>query len=508
MSEVSISEIPARTPVITEEQNKRLPTNETDRQWGFITEAARREIIENPTARKVVMNFCDRPLHELLPDQFVNAISSINERIGRLVDRYRAGISEYLALPAVPDNQLKPDIRHALGLDTPEKAIKRLRRIFKDDDPQFQEMLESYISSGTFLQGIAFEERSLVAQRYRYARDVKLLALGAEIQDRGVKLSQEGEATLQSGIRIKLDNPDDEQRQDLLSPHLWKKRTQLKDRVYEISVNGRKYILKEKKTARHTDTKKDGHREGRSSSEEFEIAKYFLESGNVTRKDVRVSWERPVGFVTYPDGFSFVVFEYEEGLIKSSDLVSKLADEVIQRRSEFDKEYQDLVKAAQRHKTNPEVQFYERELDEVGLKAAAQRMGITRPKPLELTYEQFAIVKALRMERRANELLKETIVRNGYQNSDMDGYLYRINTTPSLELEIVGFDFEYFSEIPGEELEEKIGRSGQFDREWESKHGIGFINWDNGTRVTRGQVAAYFAMLEQEGILTSKFEIF
>ena len=37
----------------------------------------------------------------------------------------------------------------------------------------------------------------------------------------------------------------------------------------------------------------------------------------------------------------------------------------------------------------------------------------------------FAMVKALRIATRARELMKEVIAKNGYNNSDFDGYAYQ-----------------------------------------------------------------------------------
>lgn len=317
--------------------------------------------------------------------------------------------------------------------------------------------------------------------------------MGAEIVDQGgVSLNTNGEVLLPSGVKMVIDIKDDDQRTDLISPHLWEKRRQLKDRVYEVEANGRKYILKEKKTARHTDTMDKGHRDGRLSSEEFAIAKDLQENGNLDRGDVGVSWERPVGCVTYPDGFSFVVFEYEKGLIEGKFLIRKLAKEIFNHKDQFVEEYRMITELADKYKDSPEVLAFEDDQS---------------PTELKLTFGEFAMVKALRMERQALELMEETITKNGYSNADSNGYSYRIKEGDRVQLEIVGFDFEYFNNISPDQIAERLARHKSFMDEEELRRGIGFLDWGfGGMGVTRMQKAAYFAMLESEGIANKYLE--
>lgn len=500
-------DIEARKPIIDSESAQAYPPDEIDRQWRLVTEATRRGLINDQSTRRTLLQFCTTPVTETLPGQFLQTTLASDQLIARLAERYRLGIKQYLELPAVPDELIKPDIRNAPTLLNPHKLIEDLRRLYRGDDAQFERSLRNKIESGAFLRGITAEERLMIVQRYRYARDVKLLALGAEIIDQGdVTLDENGEVLLPSGVRAVTDLDNSDQRADLLSPHLWERRRQLKDRVYEIFVNGRKYILKERKTARHTDTKKGGHKEGRLSSEEFEIAKHFQENGNATRGGVSVSWERPIGYVSYPDGFSFAVFEYEEGFIEGRFTTSRLTKEILDHKDQFLDEYQLIVQLVDKYKDSPEVLSFDDRRSESGLRALARWLGLHKDTPPQLSFEEFAMVKALRMKRQASNLLEETIIKNGYNNSDIDGYSYRIKEGNQLQLEIVGFDFEYFSKMSPDEIPEELERYKQYEKEDESGHGIGFLYWDGGSSVTQMQRAAYFAMLESEGILDKGVE--
>jgi hypothetical protein len=46
----------------------------------------------------------------------------------------------------------------------------------------------------------------------------------------------------------------------LLNPINRKKKKQIKDRIFEITIGDKQYILKEQKSSKHFDTMKNGHR--------------------------------------------------------------------------------------------------------------------------------------------------------------------------------------------------------------------------------------------------------
>lgn len=499
-------EVAQRTPILNKETATVFPLDDIDRQWGLATEAIRRDMVGKPEVRKTLVPFCREPVSEALPGQFLSTLSSVDERVARLAQRYQETLPGYLDLPTVPDEQIKPDVRHAARLHTLDDTVAMLTRLYGQDDPMYKDSLQRHIDSGTFMRGITAEERLMIVKRYKYARDAKILALGAEVMEQGTAVpNQNGEITLPSGVKIGMDVTEAEQRNDLLNPHLWEKRRQIKDRVYEISVGGRNYILKEKKTPRHTDTKKGGHREGRTSADEFAVAKHFREHGRLNQGNIGVDWERPIGFVTYPDGFQFSVFEYEEGLL-NDDVQTRLAIEITNHREQFEEEYKLIAGLAQKYKDSPEVLAFEDQRTESGLKAAMKWLGIQKESPLQLTFEEFAMVKGLRMQRQSRELMEHAMLNNEYENSDMDGYAYRVHSNGGVRLDIVGFDFEYFEKVSPERAAEVRERRKELQREWESRQGIGFLGWNNGQRVTRMQKAAYFAMLEAEGLLQKELE--
>lgn len=471
MSENNAAVIEGRKPILDQESAKTFPPKNIDRQWNFITEAIRRDIATKPEIRKQLEVFCVKPVSETLPNECIDLLSKNDPRIANLAERYKSEAKAYLVLPPVPDEQIKPDIRNAPSYYSIKPRMDAWRKYYPEiGEEGVRNKAREFLKNNK--EGITREEREMIGIRYGYARDVKRLALGAEILEQSnLTPNENGEIILPSGVKIVVDIDQGEAKSDLLNPHLWQRRVQLKDRVYEIEVNNRKYILKEKKTVRHKDTMKGEHRDGNLSSEEFSVAKYFQEHGGREKGNVKVSWEKPVGFVSYPDGFQFAIFEFEEGLIEDRAIIQQLATNIIEHQDQFRDEYQLIAKlVGDKHKDTLE----------------------------NLTFKEFAMTKALRMERQVNDLMEETAIINGYSNRDRDGYSYKITNEDQLQLEIIGFDFEYFSKMSSDQVTERLKIHKKSRKEWD-RDGISFLFWNDGSDVTEVQKAAYFAMLETEG---------
>lgn len=472
----STSEIPTqvdrRVPILNKDSAEAFPPfDQIDKQWFLLSEAIRRDIILKPDMRKKLVPFCTVPLSETLPDAMLNALSPIDPRVEKLAERYRLEVSSYLALPAVPENLIRPDISNAPSL------------IETDSYWQYTRASES---------GITLQERQMVAKRYKYARDAKILALGAEILEQpDVTPDANGEVMLPSGVKIAIDKNQIQQDTDLLKPHLWQKRRQIKDRVYEIHVNNRKYVLKEKKTKTHMDTKSHGHIEGRTSMDEFAIAQDLQKHGIVEQGRIKLTWEKPIGYVKYPDGFQFAIFGFEEGLYGNYEAVIPLAREILNHYEQFQEEFQIISTIAQKFKDNREVLAFE-------------DRSLKNQSSTELIFEDFALVKAFRMTRQANGLMKETLINNNYENRDLDGYAFRVHDNGNVGLEIVGFDYEYFSKSKDEAVE-RLKRHKEYRKKHEVSDGINIFNsvkkgYSN-TKATTMEKAAYCALLAGEGLL-------
>lgn len=496
--------IPHREPVIGRRFLEETPRMELDREWGLVTEAIRREIRDHPATRSSLATLVTHPVDETLPLEMLSRVSTVDQRVARLQRRYQEQLTKYLSFPPVPEKEIVPDIRNASLLSTPAELIPALQRLYKDEPERIQEAVDVYIRSGYFLRGITPDERDMAIQRSRFARDCKLLSLGAEMLQQGVVTpNEQGEVHLPSGTTMVIAPERMNDCADLLNPLEWRRRRQIKDRVYEIQAGTSTYILKERKTKMHTDTKQHGHVPGLTARQEFETARYFREHGELEQGNVAVRWENPIACIAFPDGFEFTVYEFEEQLMKVQDAVEKTTAAICERREQFEDEFKQVAAAAERWKETPQalrVQVYEPESD---LMIVVRTLFNKKPKPKPLTFEQFAQVKAHRMKEQAKDLMTEAIYTSGYTNSDSDGFAFTVQQSPSVRLEIFGMDFEYFARERAEETRERFRRHREFFREYRTTRGIGFLYWGNGEPVQRIQQAAYLGMLELEDVLSA-----
>lgn len=431
-----------------------------DRQWLVLTEAARAAVLGNPGVRRGMVSFAAVPLSESLPLRAIAELAERDKRVASLAETMHSTLGAVLELPEVPDDVLWPDIRHAAPIQRREDAAKELVR--RQGDPEdFALTADSLRDRVAEKPGVTEAERELVARRYRYARDVKLLSLIAELSDQPIKslmIEQDGTArhTLESGTKLVMTTEAFSTVPGLLDPANWESRRQLKDRVYSVRIAGRNYILKERKTARHTDTKDGGHQAGLTSEQEFRAARAFAELGTVTKGDVSLHWEKPLGYVEFPDGYQFCLFARESGLI---DQPLQLLTEAITDSAEAYRDEFTAVshRAREIYRNRPDL------LTDAGIgeqvlqprrfavSKASRRYNRAvrgRPDAEALTFKEFARLKAQYLILEATDLLTQIIHDKGYVNSDQDGYAYKVHSDVRAGLEIVGFDFEYYLRHP------------------------------------------------------------
>ncbi len=426
-----------------------------EKQWDLMATLLRRELHQDPELRKQLLEFSTLPVSEELIQKAWETLGQENEKVNAFIRMYENVLGAYINLPVVEDEKIKPDLTHAHARGK-----------------------------------ININEANLINRRYIFARELKRLALEAEILEQGgVELDQGGRVELPSGVRITMATEKEEQVQDLLDPSNWEKRRQLKDRVYEIEANGRKYILKERKTARHQDTKRGGHIPGRSSAEEFATARYFETISPIKEDEIRLSWEHPVGYVDYPDGYSFVIFEYSENLeeIDNPEFIQKVINQLEENSSEYDEEFEAVKGLGEVLLDKPEL---------FGLTI----YGHKKRDKLELTRDDFNKIKAIYLIRmKALKLMREVIMKKGFRVDDLDGYAFRVDDLEGL-LEIICFDFEYYAQQDKspEKIEHRLQQQEDTNLMIPFFSGPFIKQWPDGQQVTSSQKLLYKALLIKE----------
>ena len=370
------------------------PLIAASQQWNRAGELIKRVALEDEAVRGVLACFVDAPVEDGLAGELVSEVSNVSERVAALLNR-------------------SPDLKSALN-----------------------NTLKVEYSS------------SLDDQRNCFARDAKLLSLVAELSGYSLGPAQVGQETvLPSGIKVYLDSTCEADDFKLLNPSFWESRLQKKDRVYRVEVGGKTYILKEKKTERHKDTM-NHHREPLNAAQEFAVARDFCERGRLRQEDVFVEWEKPIGYVIFPDGYQFTLFEANKEIAESKGIFETSQEDLTQlilsHPEQFQEEYEEIAA------------FLEK-----GLDSRTQRYGISPgrkvldflkqifvPGSRKLRFKEYALAKAASMVLRAQILHANTPRLLGYTNLDQklsggDRAIF-VRSEPYVELGVVGFDFEYF----------------------------------------------------------------
>ncbi len=443
------------------DDKNRAYDHKVDNQWKLITESFRRGILANPDMRGVIKRYNSVPLGEGLVNNAVQEVSAVDERTARLSRFMSKTLGKVLELESVPDVLITPDIRHAPLLIRKEAQVDSLVRWGKRDSEFFDEIFEDKKRQVTENPGITNKEKELIARRYRYARDLKLLGLSAELYDEPVGRPEVHDGLisheLSSGTRLVMSAEAFQATPTILDPSKWEGRTQLKDRVYVVTIDGKEFIMKERKTARHMDVKKHGHKDGLTSEQEFNVASEFAKLGTIKQDDVELHWEKPLGYVEFPDGYQFCVFGSEANL-RADPPDYQLREAILESKEDYLEEFAQISLRAREIFENRKdlLRGYEiRDARNKPKKIAFSKSSRSykkyikdQPKSDELTFDEFAQLKSNYISDEAKELLSQTMLDRGYTNSDMDGYAFRLKGDRHPKLEIIGFDFEYYFKDP------------------------------------------------------------
>lgn len=500
-----LDRIPFRTPV---DDNDDRDPKKVDKQWRATTEAIRRAVLTNPDTRSGIIGFIDRPLDEKLPDEVLNKITEVDERTKRFVGMGSA-VMELLKLDSVPAELIDPDIKKAPDLVT-RAGVERMMKIYEKAGFDTRQRVEGLREEVLKQPGISKAEKNLVATRYRYARDVKLLALMAELHDNPFYASEpdnDGVVSynLPSGTKLGMTTEVVETIPTLLDPQHWESREQLKDRVYRIVIKGKSYIMKERKTSRHMHTMRSGHWDGLTSAQEFRVARHFSELGPVRRDDVELHWEKPLGYVRLPDGYQFCLFEEESGL--GYNFSEQLEQEIMASKEEYAEEFAKIQQRAKEIYDSEEYDLWG-ERGDVRIKPKwfnitsdarrKRKLYKSLPAPDELTFEEFSKLKALSLFPEARDLLSEITLSHGYIDHDSNQYAFRLRKGKRPTLEIIRFDYEYSVYSP-EEAERRMRYKADSDQ---SGYSALSRLQDQRTTIYERMIAsaASYAMVEKTGL--------
>ena len=286
-------------------------------EWRMASEIMRREIKDSAEVREIMARQVAEPLGESSYARAVSEVGGVSERLARFgQSRFMSSLRDEVAVGQV-----------TTGIGRELQEVPEDLRAKEWEDESYP--MESYM-------------KPLGQERYKMGRDVKMLGLMADLLNTPAEMvEQDGlfEGKTEHGAEMVADAEGVE----LLDPGKWESRKQVKDRVYEIVVDGKKYIQKERKSLWHKDLL--GHSQGGflTSREEFLLGRKLAEEGNVDKENFAVRFEKPLGAVTFPDGYSFAVFELDEAIAAGKNDSGVVEHKIISRiyRGE-DAEYENL----------------------------------------------------------------------------------------------------------------------------------------------------------------------
>ncbi|MCB0311619.1 MAG: hypothetical protein KDD42_10310, partial [Bdellovibrionales bacterium] len=162
-----------REPVISKGEGRALNLDGLRREWIRFTAGALKAVIQDPVSRESALSLSSFAVSESLPLELVNKLAVI---------KVSEDLKRYLTLASVPDELLSPDVTHAPRRIPLEKAVHDVLERNDGDLNAARYDLEKKQRAGQ-LDAITQEEADLVIQRYRFARDVKLIVLAALLQE-------------------------------------------------------------------------------------------------------------------------------------------------------------------------------------------------------------------------------------------------------------------------------------------------------------------------------------
>ena len=238
-------------------------------------------------------------------------------------------------------------------------------------------------------------------------------------------------AELNNGTQVVLDKGALETYPALADPSQWEKRIQLKDRVYEVTIAGKSFIMKEQKTSRHTDVHAD-HVTGAASRDEFAIAKTMADTRVTVHGDVRLEWERPVGYAELPDGYQFCLFKkVEQAMDYRISTIGKVAEQIKQREGAYAEEFATTLERIN-------------ELRQLRPDLFESLPGDQMP-----TFEEFAAAKADALFTQIERDVERGILRAGFIDDDHKAFMITLDdsrgTDQRVQITAIGMDYEFFA---------------------------------------------------------------
>lgn len=260
---------------------------------------------------------------------------------------------------------------------------------------------------------ISMPEARFVHHRYEMGRQALLMSLGA------VMCSNTAEA---HDLIISLPGQDPD---SLLNPTNWHDIRAFTSRVYSFETQGKTYILKEQRSNRHFGLVSDAEDlTPNTVAEEYALAREKKEKVHLDHPDLELEFETPLGYVEYPNGYGFSVYDFMPRNT-SWGVQSSLAQGITERKKAYKAEWKKLAIA----------------VDSV--------LGHTRgvfSRKSALSFEDFADAKAAFMASSATCFASQAQIKAGFGERDIkkEQYsLFYVERGDRVKVRLAAYDSEF-----------------------------------------------------------------
>ncbi len=221
-----------------------------DKQWLVVTELARRALVnKDPVFLEIAHSFIDKPVDQNVAPAFITQLAEQFPKVQGRLKRYPQ-LQTFLNTPAVDETFIGSDFESAeMSIVLGKNWLNELHAAESLELGGMFGLLSKFGQARKDPEkGPKLKQLKLAQERYKLARDVKLFALGAELASIAEPhVDAAGRLELPSGTELFLDEQFRELEPDFLHPEQWESRRQIKDRVYEVEINGKNICLKSKK---------------------------------------------------------------------------------------------------------------------------------------------------------------------------------------------------------------------------------------------------------------------
>jgi hypothetical protein len=428
-----------------------LPKN-IDFEWWILSKAILENIKNSPELRKQILSIPKEELSEKLSYNFLNSNLGFNKTVEKLKERYNDSLIKVLALDEIPKEQINVDISSTRIIYPAEEGIKRI--IENDYFPFLQEKKEIYqtskeekiytkVNNWSFKDWITKEEKELLIKRYIYTRENNILLLATSLLETKKDLKQE-KITLENWVKIKNNLDFESELDNIFNINNWWSRKKIKDRIFEIDISWKTYILKERKTKFHTDTITSWHIDWLTSFEEFEVAKKLNKEWTNNDWIISIEFEKPITSVLFPNWYQFTIFERND-IFNNLDNGINIESNIYQNPEQFKEEYEDVLKNYSKYCENSDVIKYSKYFPNSFL----SKINIFKKKKPHLTYKDYSKLKSKFISEDIYIKYRDKFEKLWYK--DEDGNIdYEIITKSNknwFKVYIFWYDFEYVREV-------------------------------------------------------------